>query len=102
MNGPNRAAFVRFFKRYQAAFDAESELENKAFLAFEIAVLHLAGFTLDNQGLTPEQAKDLYQRFEAFENIWGDSGGELKFTRDQAVQRLDLELRAPIARPSIQ
>ncbi len=91
-----RAAVARFFTEYDAAFDDDFNLTNKAYDAFVDAHGYLRGFTLDDQGLTPEQAKELLQLLDHYENAQGDADSA-QVPKADAVRRLDLAFRRPYA-----
>lgn len=93
-----RAAVARFFTEYESAFDADINLSNKASKAFEDAFMYLAGFTLDNKGLTAEEAKKLYGLLDVYDSANGDAG-EVEITKAEALKHLDLAFRRPYGAP---
>ncbi len=84
-----RAAVARFLNEYRAAFDDDFNFSNKAHAALIDAHCYLAGFTLDNQGLTPEEAKKLLRLLDDYENEQGDAA-EAQAAKDDAFKRLYL------------
>lgn len=96
-----RASLDHFFALYLVAFNAANESQDKAYLALEGVVCYLAGFTLENQGLTPEQASELSRRLAAFESLWSDTGDESKPTKERAVEWLERDTHSVFLRPSL-
>ena len=92
-----RAALARFSERYLAAHNAEVDIQNKANDAFTEALSYLDCFTSGNHGLTPAQAKELFQLLDSFETIWSTPGGDAR-TPAQVVDRFETEIHTLLAR----
>ncbi len=93
---PMRAAVARFFTEYDAAFDQDLSLSNKAYNAHESAYCYLAGFTLENKGLTPEEANKLLQLMDVYQSA-KDDADIAQVLKADAIKRLDLAFRKPFA-----
>lgn len=90
-----RAALSRFSERYIAAHNAEVGIQDRAYEAFVTALSYLECFTAGDNGLTPAQAKELYQLLESVEDLWGAPGS---ITPAQVVDRFETEILKLIAR----
>ena len=88
-----RAAVIQFLAEYEPAFKAELALANKAYQAFEECHMHVADFAMSNEGMTPAQVQALYRLMQTCDDLNCDTAGELKFTKEQALSRLESALR---------
>ncbi len=87
-----QSAAARFLTEYGTAFDKELTLSNKAHEAYENASCYLTGFTLDNKGLTPDEAKKLLQLLDEYARAQGDVF-DAEYRMNDALQRLELAFR---------
>jgi len=77
----------QFFADFEAADKVAMEAEEKAFLKFDEALNFLASFTLDNRGLTPECAKLLSKKLDAF-YILNSAHGRAEQIKESLVFRM--------------
>jgi hypothetical protein len=71
------------------------ELSNAAVDAYDDAALTLANFQIDGTAPTPSETQALYALFEVY-GAKLEAAGEVQSRRDDAIQRLILELRHPM------
>ena len=71
------------------------ELSNGADEAYETAEMELAGYAIDNEGISPEKTKEIYALFEAYRSKYGGAL-DAACRKADAIQALFTALRHPI------
>ena len=95
MSGP-MPVLRQFFGNFWAADMEAVETSNKAYRGFDTAVCFLADFTLENQGLTPEQAQTLFEKLETYYVLNGIAA-EAEGKKDELVFRMAATLGLPFS-----